>query len=312
MQSDGLLNFPPNWEITTIKTWSARKLIYGYGYNLENFSYSVYATDFFNVWMEHLSQPNIIEKASSYGIEDLCEEKLRVLLSTLAENFDSTTKKGELVFSVSSTDQSNIGTEIVIKSEAKINWEFSLGILSSKKAATFFSEYARQQHENHVYLRYHINNLDKVINEKDRYIDYLSVNYKAINGDELIKKYMNNNKYAKKYIEKYDEKYWNNKTKTTYQRNSRERSMFPKSPLDREWDSIIQVISDKQVWRSTSETMANNPSGLNNPKDAKLEAQSSFHKKKPIIRHEQSESIEGNSKPRGRLGIIGLRKRKST
>lgn len=316
MHCDVLSNFPPNWEVATIEPFT-RKLIYGFGYQLENFSYGVYATDFKNVWIEQLCELNIIERANSYGIEDLYDEKLRLLLSTLAENLYSTTKERDLEFSISSpNDESNRAPHIVIKSKKKVSWEFSLEILSPEKAANFFSKYALQQHENQVYLHYHIQNLDKIIDEKDRYIDYLTMNYRAINGDELMKKYIHNNKYAKKYIGKYDNNYWDTKTKDLYHRNAKAKTRPPMSPVDRVWDSIVRVISDKKVWQSTSEIMAFCSSRPKKFERSTLERQAELHKRKPPVKQEVkqefSETMDLDRKPRGRLGIIGLRKRRST
>lgn len=313
MHGDILSNFPPNWEVVTIEPFT-RKLLYGFGCNLENLSYGIYATDFKDVWSEQLSNLNIIERANSYGIEDLYDEKVRLLLSTLAENFNFTTKGRDLDFSFSSSYEiSHKASHIAIKSNEKVNWEFSLEILSPENAASFFSKYALQQHENQVYLHYHVQNLDRIIDEKDRYIDYLATNYKAINGDELMRKYIRNNKYATKYIGKHDSNYWDTRTKVLYQRNARAKILLPMSP-DRVWNSTTRVISNKKVLESTSEIMAmciNHPSASER---ASLKRESELHDSKPTIKRQvkqEFDTVHLDRKPRARLGIIGLRKRKS-
>lgn len=305
-----MFDLPLTWNSATIQATDPQKVIYGYQCNLDKHYYYVYITDFKDVWLETLSRLEIIEKANAYGMEDLNDESLCYLLDTLKKGFDSEERNTILQFSFGSKE-TDPEKPIHVKFNRDIDWEFSLSKQDSKTAFDIVSYINFQQFENHNYFKHKIDELEKMIEVKDHYIVYLTENYKALNGDELMKKYRKNNKMDVEYIHKYNKAYWSEKVQKSYAATLGRRKYLKKSSNDKLWTHINNSLEDKEAWifsklfdllfseelspepRFIKEELPNrtsNPVKIEDDSDT-----SSSSKKRPVVR---------------KIGIIGPRKRK--
>lgn len=308
-----MFDLPLSWNSIFIPFVNPRKVIYGYQCDFNNKAYSIYITDFKNVWLERLSKQDIIDKANSYGIEDTEDEKLHYLLEVLRNGVECGDVDKTLLFSITKINRTMSDNENTIQAKftGEIDWDFSVVKQSPSNAIDVISQINFQQFENHNYLNYKVEQLERLINIKDHYIIYLSENYKAINGDELIKKYRKNNKADAKYLHKYDRKLWSRKTENSYMDVVKKEQNSNENWYDKVWLSIEKSINDKRSWifsKTFAADTSNEPIHIKQETDESLEL--SEDKPTPIIKKESSD-ISPKKRPVVRkIGIIGPRKRK--
>lgn len=309
-----MFDLPLSWNSIIIPFANPRKVIYGYQCDFNNKEYSIYVTDFKNVWIEELSKQNIIERANSYGIEDTEDEKLYYLLEVLKNGVESRDADKPLLFSVDEINRAELLKENAIlgKFNGEIEWDFTIRKQPPSVAIDVISQINFQQCENHNYLNYKIEQLERLINIKDHYISFLSENYKAINGDQLIKKYRKNNKADAKYLHKYDKTLWSRNTENSYKDVVTKKQNSNENIDDRVWSSIEKSINDKSSWifsKTVEEGLSSEP--INIKQEAGELLESSNGKNPPIIKKEEDNETFPRKRPVVRkIGIIGSRKRK--
>lgn len=308
-----MFDLPLSWNSILISSVNPRNVIYGYQCDFNNKVYSVYITDFKNVWLECLSKQDIIAKANGYGIQDTEDEKLDYLLEVLTNGFKCEDADKTLLFSMAKINETVIDTENIIRVNfnGEIEWDFSVVKQPPATAIDIISQINFQQFENHNYLNYKVEELERLVNIKDHYIVYLTENYKAINGDELIKKYRKNNKSDAKYLHKYDREVWNRKMENSYLDIIQRKQYATENWYDKLWVSIEKSINDKRCW-VFSKTFAANTSS--EPIYIKQETDDQLRlledKPEPAIKKKNNE-ISPRKRPVARkIGILGHRKRK--
>lgn len=308
-----MFDLPLSWNSIIILFVNPRKVIYGYQCDFDNKTYSIYITDFKNVWLERLSKQDIIDRANSYGIEDTEDEKLHYLLEVLRTGIECGDADKTLLFSIMNINETRSNNEnaIHVKFNGEISWDFSVEKQSPSNAIDLLSQINFQQFENHNYLNYKIEQLERLVNIKDHYTVYLSENYKAINGDELIRKYKKNNKTDAKYLHKYDRKSWNRQTENSYMDLVKKEQNSSENWYDKVWLSIEKSINDKRSWlfsKTLTAEASHGPIHIKQETDESLDL--SDDKPAPVIKKENSD-ISPKKRPVVRkIGIIGPRKRK--
>lgn len=314
-----MFDLPLSWNSIIIASANPRKVIYGYQCDSYNKEYSIYITDFKEVWVEVLSKHEIIQKANSYGIEDTEDLNLDYLLDELSKGFYEDNSK-TLLFSFQKTNTC-LDDKICIKFNNDFEWDFLATKQSLSVSISLLSQINFQQFENHNYLKFKNEELVKVIQIKDHYIKYLTENYKAINGDELMKKYMKNNRASSKYANKYDEALCTPEIQKAYLDKVKQRKLLTKDSHDELWVQIEKSIKDKSSWVFSK---AFEPDVSKKPTFIKLESEltlSDKHDKPEIfIKQEENElgipiKQENVVSPRKRVkkfGTIGPRKRNKT
>ena len=308
-----MFDLPLSWNSIIIPFANPRKVIYGYQCDFNNKGYSIYITDFKNVWIETLSKKGIIEKVNSYGIEDTEDEKLHYLLEVLKNGVESRDADKTLVFSIDEVNRTEFHKEGIIygKFNGEIEWDFSMVKQPPSVAIDVISQINFQQCENHNYLNYKIEQLERLIGIKDQYITFLSENYKAINGDQLIKKYRKNNKTDAKYLHKYDKTLWSRSTENSYKDIMREKQNANDNIDDRVWTSIEKSINDKSSWifsKTVEAGPSNEPIHIKQENDELIELPDITPSQ--IIKREDSEGFPRKRPVVRKIGIIGPRKRK--
>ncbi|CCE86371.1 Piso0_004856 [Millerozyma farinosa CBS 7064] len=242
-----MLEIPRTWFSTSLSSQGTEKvkLLYGYEFSSESKSYLICTTDLKNVWIERLNKSQIIKKAKRFGIEDL-GDKIEDLLTVFSEGFGARSKDKTLKFEIN--DRSLGATNVInIVFEQDVQWRFELERQSCQIATEFFASMNMQQFRNHVFLDYKVQQLEKAIKDKDHYILYLEQNYKAVNGNEIIRKFhrMNENQYT--FAKPFDMEEWNQKTEISYTRSSADDSDEPEKTAI--WRYIEESISDQNTWR---------------------------------------------------------------
>lgn len=157
-------------------------LIYGIDIDQSNQSYKFYATNFGCVWVELLQTDDIIQRANSLGMEDV--KKGGKFLNVLLETLDAEAGNPQSVSIKLGTDY----VKLTMQSE-DLHWNFMALKQDPSTANEVYVKLNFQLFTQLDFLLYRIRALEKLINGKDHYINFLSENYKAVNGDELIKRY---------------------------------------------------------------------------------------------------------------------------
>lgn len=312
-----MLEIPRTWFSTLLSSQGTEKvkLLYGYEFSSESKSYLICTTDLNNVWIERLDKSQIIKKAKRFGIEDL-NDKIEDLLTIFSEGFGARSKDKTLKFEIN--DQSLGATDVInIEFEQDVQWKFELEKQSCQIATEFFVSMNMQQFRNHAFLNYKIQQLEKAIKDKDHYMLYLEQNYKAVNGNEIIKKFHRMNENQVTFAKPFDMEEWNQKIRLSYKpRSSADESDVPEKTVI--WRYIEELISDQNTWRFAQPIPATEPL-----KDIKKEADDSPVKLEPYELHvppakeeqERNAKVENYSptkkkSPIKRSGLTSPRKRR--
>lgn len=243
-----MLVIPSTWFSTLLSFQGSEKvkLLYGYEFSSESKSYLICTTDLRDVWIERLNKTQIITKAKRFGMEDL-GDKIEDLLTVFSEGFRAKNKDKTINFEI---NNQRLGAaeviDIVFKQE--VQWKFELEKQSYQIATEFFASMNMQQFKNHAFLIYKIQQLEKAIKDKDHYILYLEQNYKAVNGNEIIKKFHRINENQVTFAKPFDVEEWKQKIGLSY------RSLFSSGKShEREkvvpWRDVEELILDRNTWR---------------------------------------------------------------
>lgn len=243
------------WSILNL---NSRYYFYGINCDLSRKCYTIYCTNFYDAWIEKLNKEDIIAKATETGIEITNDETLDVLLQTFSDRFNEDLISESLTFEVETPikKEDSIATEgsanITIHFQHDVEWSFYLSLASERVRSQILSMINIHQCMNQNFLMYKINKLESLIEAKDKYTLFLSENYKAINGEDLIKKYIHNNKADSEYLAKYNKERWDASIQSSYASMLRKMKYMKKSVLENIWINIIAAFNDKIPWRITS------------------------------------------------------------
>lgn len=197
-----------------------------YGIYSDNLSYSVYATDFEHVWTEVLTIDELVNKARTFGYEDLDPESIANLLQLITKAMHNTSPKFRLTW--------NIEFTVTLPD---FSWTFSL---KQQDPAQFLAHLNRQQFLNQDYLIKQIKDLHNIIRIKDVYTKFLLENFKLSHGIDLISNYKHNNKKDTDHLDPFNEAKWLKKFESSY---------TPES--DSLWSAISNVTRDS-LWSVSS------------------------------------------------------------
>lgn len=140
--------------------------------------YTFYATNHQCVWREQLARADIVARAQSLGMEDVARaagvvELLRLLRDAIVTvEAEAAPLAPSLKFVV---------TEVC--------WHFCPQRLEAAAAEAFFKELSAQLYRHNAFLLHRIRLLERILEAKDQYITFLSENYRALNGDDLLQRY---------------------------------------------------------------------------------------------------------------------------
>ncbi|CCE85273.1 Piso0_004856 [Millerozyma farinosa CBS 7064] len=274
-----MLEIPRTWFSTSLSSQGTEKvkLLYGYEFSGESKSYLICTTDLNDVWIERLNKSQIIKKAKRFGIEDL-SDKVEDLLAVFSEGFGSRSKNKTLKFEIN--DQSLGATDVInIIFAQDIQWRFELQKQSHQIATEFFASMNIQQFRNHAFLDYKIQQLERAIKDKDHYILYLEQNYKAVNGNEIIRKFHRMNENQVTFAKPFDMEEWHKKVGLSYKPrySSDESDGSEKTTM---WRQIEESVSNQDTWRLTQP-----PPAIQPLEDTKNEADHSHVKLEPYKLH---------------------------
>lgn len=235
---------PKRWIRINIVSTENQHFIYGYHHNNEQGWYCIIITDFKNVWKEFLDKKDIITKAASYGVEDLSNVQLNYLLDRMKSTSEQATES-KFQFQKDGDDVRGI---ILFEIDVGFPWAVKLHKVELPDVVDVLAAINYQQFGIHDYMRYKIEELEKIINSKDRYTTYLEENYKTLNGDELIRKYKNSILDYPHHLDNYRNTETSEKIKRSYERKmarvikaTPKCSSFPQNFI---WNSVERAVGD--------------------------------------------------------------------
>lgn len=148
--------------------------------------YEFYATNFVTVWKESLNLNEIVERAISLGMEDAGKGADSPEFKILLEALETETS---IVENVTTKNYPLLEKLQVILVGGDIKWNFETREQNLIESARFFAQFNFQLFSKVDFLQHRTKVLEDIISLKDNYISFLTENYRAVNGDELLKKY---------------------------------------------------------------------------------------------------------------------------
>lgn len=190
------MTLPTEWVYYESKkeSGSLKQVIYALTIDKQRKNYQFYATDFESVWKEGITAKEIAERARTLGMEDAGKgeesSEYKILLDALESE-------------ASVQDNKNVALRLelqrlVVALTGDITWNFYAIEQTPPEAARFFAQFNTQLFSKVDFLQYTASVLEELLQSKDHYISFLTENYRAVNGDELLKKYRGGDG-AKKY-----------------------------------------------------------------------------------------------------------------
>ncbi|KAK6458369.1 uncharacterized protein RJT20DRAFT_31265 [Scheffersomyces xylosifermentans] len=235
-----MLPLPTEWESKSLSWMSpSRDILYGFSYDPEQYTYGFYLTNFNKVWAEEVEgKETFNDIAERYGFEDLSLSKVKDLFQLL---YRGIYKEPSLSF-----ESTNRDIKVSLNTN-DFNWEFSLKRQDQPQCIEFLAKLNFQQFANHNYLQYKIEDLKRTVEVKDRYIRFLSENFKQSHGTELLAKYRRNNKDDLMYIANFNNSKWETSINRSYKRLRQKSNRDVQADIR---DKIRTSISDRQTWKS--------------------------------------------------------------
>ncbi|CAH2355588.1 hypothetical protein CLIB1423_29S00496 [[Candida] railenensis] len=79
--------------------------------------------------------------------------------------------------------------QLIVTLTGDITWNFHAIEQTPSEAVNFFVQFNTQLFSKVDFLQYKVSVLEEALQSKDHYISFLTENYRAVNGDELLKRY---------------------------------------------------------------------------------------------------------------------------
>lgn len=177
----------------------------------QNLGCQIYLVDVFHhgIWLQMLQSDVIVDSLNAQGFLIIDDEKLLVFLQRLKESIH---QENSFILKKNEKDL------FTLKFHGKIEWEVSLE--EPDHSDQFWSKFILTQFAAVNTLQYQLSKLTELIRTKDRYIQYLSENYKFINGDEMIKKYSVINPDSDAAMHEFNDNKWLHDIMTDYKDES--------------------------------------------------------------------------------------------
>lgn len=295
---------PSLWKVFEVEE---QKLIVGI---LEDNGYEIYVADIFSneVWRQRRSQDEVIKVLNTKGYDDIENDALEYVMNILIGQI----RKGSWE-SVSKTDSQ---VTITIRHEDKgegvvFEWMYELLRMEPLDQADFCNQLMMQQ-LNRVYrLKTRKRKAIEIISLKNHYIRYLTENYKAINGSDVLEKYGKNNSDIIEAIESFENE--NENEHDDEDEDEDEKDLSPGELLnviEDTNDSQMQYISPalaspraKRVKTSSGSRKSSQKSPTPPPVKQEPMIKQEPIKQEPMIKQEQTE-LNGSPKRHRRKGII--------
>ncbi|CAK9685159.1 unnamed protein product [Candida parapsilosis] len=201
-----MYELPTQWHYKAIEFVQPCDCIYGIVYDCTQLTCGFYFSNFETVWMEELDKQSLSKKASDLGIDSLSDEKLVLVLDTLAKNIPQ---------KITFVD----GPSLIAQFNLDFTWKFELKKQQPEVTIEFLCKLNFQQFANTSYLSYEIEQLKSISEAKESYAKFLELNFKQTHGEQLIKQYKKNNKEVLHLIGDFDQKRWEKKVREDYKRH---------------------------------------------------------------------------------------------
>jgi len=221
------MNLPRKWNVLDLH--SDKKYYYGVDFATDKWHYSLYVTDFSNVWICDVDDQKLHFKALQNGIElDSIGSVYQTLLSSFQNNFnDSTTKIDIDELKIDKGVPLELKLNMVkIFTNAELNWNFDFVILPDSSAITILRNLIFHMSTVIFSLNEYKDDLVRLIEHKDSAIRFLGESIEGMNGGHLISRWAPQNSA-----------------------NSRVLRSFGKSRFDELWKKKrMPQIEDQYIW----------------------------------------------------------------
>ncbi|CCH41897.1 Zinc metalloprotease [Wickerhamomyces ciferrii] len=232
------MNLPRKWNVLNID--SPKKYYYGVDFSTEKIHYSLYITDFSNVWISDVDEEKLHFKAIQNGIEtESINGVYHTLISTFENNFNSEDVETRVDMNEMKIDK-GIPLElrlnlVKVYSNAELNWNFDLVILPDSSAITILRNLIFHLSTIIFSLNEYKNDLIKVVEHKDSAIRFLGESIEGMNGGHLVSR-------------------WAPKNSS----NAQSLHSFKKEKFDNLWrEKKLPQIEDQYIWNVLDSNTSN-------------------------------------------------------
>lgn len=202
------MNLPRKWNVLDLH--SGKKYYYGVDFATSGWHYSLYVTDFSNVWICDVDEEKLHIKALQNGIErDSIGSVYETLIVSFENNFNGEDTETKLQMDELKVDK---GVPLELKlsmvksySTAKLNWNFDLVILPDSSAITILKNLIFHLSTIVFSLNEYKDDLVRLIVHKDSAIRFLGETVEGMNGGHIISKWAPQNSANARVIKSFEE-----------------------------------------------------------------------------------------------------------
>lgn len=203
----GIMNLPRKWNVLNLN--SDKKYYYGVDFAIESWHYSLYVTDFSNVWICDVDEERLHIKALQNGIEqDSIGSVYQTLITSFENNFSGEDTETKIHMDELKVDK---GVPLELKlnmvksySNAKLNWNFDLVILPDSSAITILKNLIFHLSTVIFSLNEYKDDLVRLIEHKDSAIRFLGETVEGMNGGNIISKWAPQNSANARVIRSFE------------------------------------------------------------------------------------------------------------
>lgn len=176
--------------------------VYGFYGDADRKFYRLYCTNLHQVWLERMDWAQIAARAHGLGMDNFDHDTL----AELVRNSALLLAQG-LATWVQKEDQVRVDLE-------GLEWYFDLVPASAAEQAAVLTMLNRQQFVNHHFLLYKIQELEGLLDAKDKYIKYLAGNLESLDEGKSTEWY--GKTHGPRAIQEYDKQTADRRAETSY------------------------------------------------------------------------------------------------